>query len=213
MEIIVDARGQLCPKPLILTKKQLVASKEGDTFTVLIDNETAKENVERFLGDNGVTFSVKEDDATFAILVTKNEGELNRPNAEAYCPLPTSSSTPTPSSNMPERGYAFCFKSDKMGSGDDDLGGILVKACINTIEEMEQLPEAIVFYNSGVKLVLEDAGVVPSLQKLEKAGVKILVCGTCADFFSIRDQAKVGIISNMYDILEVLTSANHVVTP
>lgn len=210
MATIVDAKGQLCPKPLILTKKQLVAAKENETFIVLVDNETAKENVERFLSDNGIEFSVEEQDGVYCLTVTKNQAVLNRPKAEEYCPIPSSK---TSDSQPSDSNYVICFKNDKMGTGDDDLGGILVKGCINTIEEMETLPSAIVFYNGGVKLTLDNSAVVETLQKLEQSGVKILVCGTCADYFGVKDQVKAGVISNMYDILETLTSARHVVSP
>lgn len=213
MTITVDAKGQLCPKPLILTKKQLVASKENESFVVLVDNETAKENVERFLSDNGVQFSVETDGDTFSIIVTKSNAELSHPQAEAYCPIPTSSPSSKLISKGTENGYVICFKSDKMGTGDDDLGKILIQGCINTIEEMTPQPSSIVFYNSGVKLVLDNSSVLETLQKLEKSGIKILVCGTCADYFDVKARVKAGMISNMYDILDKLSTADHVVTP
>jgi len=52
--ITVDARGEVCPKPLILTRKQLKETSMGESFVVLIDNDTSKENVERFLSDNRI---------------------------------------------------------------------------------------------------------------------------------------------------------------
>ena len=55
-DITVDARGVLCPKPLIMTKKQLSKTAKDTSFLVLIDNETSKENVERFLSDNQIRF-------------------------------------------------------------------------------------------------------------------------------------------------------------
>ena len=213
MTPIIDAKGQLCPKPLILAKKQLVASKENESFIILIDNETSKENVERFLSDNGIEFSIEVNGDVFSLTVTKNKSELIRPQAESYCPIPTSSSASKMASKGSGTGYVISFKSDKMGAGDDDLGDILIQGCINTIEEMNPLPSTIVFYNSGIKMALEDSAVIETLQKLEKSGIKILVCGTCADYFNVKAQVKVGIVSNMYDILESLTAASHVVSP
>ena len=100
-----------------------------------------------------------------------------------------------------------------MGVGDDDLGSILAKALINTIKEVEPLPESILFYNGGVFLALKDSPVVQPLQELSDRGVKILVCGTCLDFYGKKAEVGVGIVSNMYDILQALTDAGHVVMP
>jgi len=100
-----------------------------------------------------------------------------------------------------------------MGTGPADLGQILIQGCINTIKEVEPLPTALVFYNSGVKLTVDGSPVLQTLQDLEKSGVKILVCGTCANYFQIKDQVKAGIISNMYAILETLSQTGHIIYP
>ncbi len=202
--ITIDARGQLCPKPLIMTKKQLGETAVNTSFVVMIDNETSKENVERFLSDNEITFQTSAAEGVFSIEVTKTKAELSHPAAEQYCVPAAASAT---------SGFAFCFTGDQMGSGPKELGEILIQGCINTIKELSPPPKAIVFYNSGVKLTIEESPVLAALQELEKSNVKILVCGTCANYFNIKEQVKVGIISNMYDILESLSQAGHVIYP
>lgn len=109
--------------------------------------------------------------------------------------------------------HIISIPNDKMGSGSDELGAILIKGFINTIGKTAPLPEKIIFYNAGAKLVTTESPVLESLIELETRGVTILVCGTCADFFNIKDQVAVGTISNMPTILESLTSACKVITP
>jgi selenium metabolism protein YedF len=201
--ITIDAQGELCPKPLIMTKKQLNETGINGKFIVLIDNETSKENVERFLSDNHILFQTSRKDNVYSIEVTKTKAEFSHPAAEDYC-VPAAG---------PAAGHVVCFTSDQMGTGSADLGQILIQGCINTIKEVAPLPTALVFYNSGVKLAVEGSPVLEALQDLEQSGVKILVCGTCANFFQIKEQVKVGIISNMYAILETLSRAGHVINP
>ena len=201
--ITVDARGELCPKPLIMTKKQLSQTGIDGTFIVLIDNETSKENVERFLTDNNLPFQTSREAGVYSILVTKTQANLSHPAAEDYC---------RPAAGPMTR-LAYCFTSEQMGAGPAELGQILVQGCINTIKEIAPIPTSIVFYNSGVKLTVDGSPVLQSLRELEAAGVKILVCGTCANYFQIKDQVGVGIISNMYAILEALSQAGHVIYP
>jgi selenium metabolism protein YedF len=202
-DTIVDARGKLCPVPLIMTKKALGEIKLGDTLRILIDNEISKNNVERFLADNGFASACASEAGTFTLTVAKSKDDLVRPDAEAYCTLPERRGT----------GHIVAIASDKMGSGSDELGSILMKAFVNTIKEVKPLPSKIIFYNSGILLAIEGSPLVPSLRELEAAGVEVLVCGTCANYHNKKDLVRTGTISNMYTILEALTSADRIIKP
>ena len=100
-----------------------------------------------------------------------------------------------------------------MGLGNDDLGQILMQGFLNKIVEVSPLPDKIIFYNNGIKLALKDSPVLPSLKALTKSGVQILICGTCADFFNVKDKIGCGEVSNMHDITFSLTHASHIITP
>ncbi len=201
---IIDARGELCPKPLIMAKKGLNDDAVKEEFALLVDNETAKENVERFLKDNKVLFQTSKKENYFYILVSKTGNQVTA-NPEEYC-------TPAAKKEVLSS-HVICIKSDKMGMGNDELGAILMKGFVNTIKEITPLPEKIVFYNSGVMLTANDSPVIESIKELEKSGVQIVVCGTCADFYKIKEKMGAGTISNMYNILEILTKAGKVVCP
>jgi len=200
-EIVVDARGQLCPKPLIMTKKALKELPPGQGLTILLDNETAKDNVCRFLQDNGAEATCTEADDTFTIRVAKIPGEMPHAQVEDYCRVPAA------------KPHVIAIKNDKMGFGADELGHILIKAFVNTIVEASPLPGAVVMYNNGIHLAVEGSPLIDSLKELESRGVKILVCGTCLDYYGKKEQLRVGTVSNMYDIMETLTAAGHVIAP
>jgi selenium metabolism protein YedF len=197
----VDARNKLCPQPLILTKKALSELVMGQSMVVLINNETSRQNVERFCADNGAACTVEKEGDTFKLTVQKlKDTPVAAKSAAEYCTEPKGS-------------HVICFKNDKMGMGDDALGTLLIKGFINTIKETEPLPETIVFYNAGIRLALEGSPVLAPLQELQQKGVRMLVCGTCADFFKQKENVKAGTISNMFDILTVLTRAGHIIYP
>jgi len=200
-ETIVDARGHPCPKPVIMSKKALGELSPGEEMTVLIDNEISKQNVCRFLQENGADATCTEADGLFTVRVKKTHSEMPSPSVEDYCKVPVT------------KAHVIAIKNDKMGFGSDELGQILIKAFVNTIREAAPLPGAIVFYNQGVHLAIEGSSLIDSLKELESRGVKILVCGTCLDYYGKKDQLRVGTASNMYDILEALTTAGHVVAP
>lgn len=66
--VIIDARGLACPEPVVRTKKALAANKE---FTVLVDNETAKENIKRFCDNCKVRTEIEAGDDGWKISVFK----------------------------------------------------------------------------------------------------------------------------------------------
>jgi peroxiredoxin family protein len=65
--------------------------------------------------------------------------------------------------------------------------------------------------NSGVKLVVEGSEALENIQKLSELGIEIISCGTCLDYYNIKDKLKVGIIGNMYTIVEYMNNAAKVI--
>jgi len=202
-EKIVDARGKLCPAPLIMTKQALGEIAMGETLRILIDNEISKNNVERFLADNGFVSTCNAESGVFTVIVAKSKEELGKVDAQTYC---------TPAATK-AAGHVMVIAGDTMGTGSEELGAILMKAFINTIKEVKPLPSNIIFYNSGILLTVEGSPLIAGLRELESLGVTILVCGTCVNYYDKKDLVRVGIISNMYSILETLTAAQTVVKP
>ncbi len=109
--------------------------------------------------------------------------------------------------------YVVAFQRDHLGDGPEDLGKILIKAFINTLPETPNAPTALIFQNAGVLLACEGTPVFESLKKLEDRGIQILSCGTCLDYYQKKEALVVGRVSNMYEIVEMLSKAGHVLYP
>ena len=187
----VDARGLACPQPVIMAKK---AIEEDGHCLIIVDNEAAQENVcrmARTLGCDPVVYETGE-----GIRIDIVKGRDVEP-AEATHP----SAGPT----------VVVLSSDRMGQGDDELGGVLIRAFLHTLGELASQPDVIILFNAGVRLAVEGSPVIEDLHALEQAGGAILVCGTCLDFFQLKEKLAVGVISNMYDIAETMLSAGRVV--
>lgn len=200
---IIDARDQACPKPLILTRQALKEKTNDEQLIILINNETSKDNVARFLNDNGILHTIANQNGIFTFTIGSAPTVLVHEDAAAYCKPDV----------LQKANKVLLIKSDKLGSAPDELGSILMKAFVNTIKEVQPLPSSIIFYTSGVLLAAEESPVIETLIELEKTGIAIFVCGTCADYFQIKNRIKVGTVSNMYTILELLTRADSVISP
>ncbi len=190
--IKVNAIGEVCPKPVIMTKKALKEIESG-VVEVSVDNQTSKENVEKMAKEMGHTFETKEEGNVFVITITK-AGEKQENSSE-------------------EENIVISIGSDKMGEGEDELGKILIKGFIYALTEAETLPKTVLLYNKGVLLASTFEDTVKDLKVLEERGVEILSCGTCANFYHVQDQIKVGTLTNMYTILERQMKATKVIKP
>lgn len=98
---------------------------------------------------------------------------------------------------------------DQMGHGDRALGQ---KILGTFLKKSIALPgfSAIVFWNSGVKLVAADSPVLAELKLLEERGIDLVPCGTCLTHFQVTPA--VGRVSDMDSILTEIGRAAKVVT-
>jgi len=201
----VDARGMLCPRPIIETKKGLKNLLPGEYIKVLIDNETSLGNVCRFLKDNGCQYTQTKEIDHWSLSVSAPGSPLSEKPVEDYCEIV--------SPQLGKGSYVVALTSEFMGQGDDTLGRKLMTSFVNILTELDNLPSSVVCYNSGVKLALPESAVVDTLKELEHRGVEVLLCGTCLDFFGIKGRIVAGVTADMYLIAQKLSTAGNVIKP
>lgn len=89
-------------------------------------------------------------------------------------------------------GKMLLVQSEGLGRGEDRLGKMLMANFLRLLEENQEKPSAIVFWNTGVRLVCEGSHVLDYLKRLEEQGVEVLACTTCLEYFDLEDKLKVG---------------------
>jgi len=204
---VIDCSGMLCPRPLIEAKKAYTQASVGDSLLFIVDNETASNNLNTFFSGNGVASTTTTEGNKYKITVLKSELTQNTiavSNPAEFC-IPTVKDEQSPT--------VVVISSNKMGEGDSDLGAILIKGFFTALSEVEPLPSEVIFYNSGVLLLPQESGIMASLEKLRSNGVKITACGTCVDFYGIKEKLTIGTISNMFSILSALNAASKIINP
>ena len=197
MSPIIDARGKACPTPVIMAKKAISAGES--TFTVLVDNTTAVENLKRLAENQGFDAAAAEAEGVFSVAFTRT--------GCAACEEAVNAPLPAPGGD-----WAVFVGRDIIGDGDRELGTNLMRMFFYTLAQGEDKPGAVLFMNAGVKLPTLDEQVVEHLKALSAVGVEILVCGTCLNFYGLTDQLRVGTVSNMYDIVTRMQKAGKVVS-
>lgn len=194
----IDCRGLACPQPVLETKKAL-EKPDAEEIIVLLDNPGSRENVCRFAESQGHRVSVTEEKGVFALRIQKGgssraEERVTEKRVEA------------------SGGVVIFLDSDSLGRGSEELGRILMRSFLQTLEQSDVEPQKIILMNSGVKMACEGSEVLEDLQEFSSKGVEVLSCGTCLEYFGIKKKLLAGKVSNMYEILNSLASAGKVIT-
>lgn len=181
------------------TERQL-----ADEIEILVDNETAVNNLSRLANKTGCTFiSEKLKEKKYQVKMTVQTEQSGEPVSEEefVCETPHKKVT------------VAVISSNVMGNGDDDLGKILIKGFIYALSQLETQPDTILFYNGGAKLTTEGSESLEDLKQMEADGVEILTCGTCLKHYGLMDKLMVGKVTDMYTIAERMTGADKVIRP
>ena len=196
-KVVVDARGEQCPMPVVKATKALQEMQEG-ILEVHVDNEIAVQNVLRLMSGKGLEAKSEQVEEKHFVITAAVNGAVAE---DESCCLPMGSDT------------VVAIGSAAMGIGNDDLGKTLMKGFIFALSQQDVLPKTILFYNGGASIPTEGSVSLEDLKAMEAQGVEILTCGTCLDFYGLKDKLAVGGVTNMYSIVEKLTKAGKVIKP
>lgn len=194
---VVDCRGLACPEPVMTTKKALDQLKEGELL-VIVDNAVSCNNVERFAQSQGCSVEVEQRGKDLSLRIRKGRGRQE---------------TEAPQEKEKVRKVVVYINSHLMGGGDEALGAFLMKAFLKTLVDLETKPNRLILINSGVQLASEGSKVLDSLSALSEKGVEILSCGSCLDFYGLKGKLKVGVVSNMVEIIQSMMEADRLIRP
>ena len=206
----IDAMGLPCPIPVVRAKKAL--EQPGvDGVLIKVDNYTSVQNLEKMAHGLGYEFDVEkisesEFDVALIKLGTQGDGSVVFPDDKNCAEeAPYSRNTTEPSPCVPVS-LVVAIGSDVMGNGSDELGRVLMKSFIYSLTELESLPKAMLFFNSGAFLTASDSGALGDLQSLVDNGTRVLTCGACVDYYKLPSPA-VGEITNMFEIVNTMSEA------
>ena len=203
MEKIIDCKGMACPLPVVNAKKAAEELCSGDVLTVLVDNEIAVQNLSRFAEHKGFRVSAeKKADQEYAVIMTVSGAAAEEAREEIACVM-----------DSRRKGMLVVLSANTMGTGDPKLGTSLMKAFVFALTKQDQLPDTILCYNTGAYLTCEGADTLEDLKLLESEGVTVLTCGTCLDFYGLKEKLAVGGATNMYDIVERMENAAQIIKP
>ena len=203
----LDVRSLACPGPVLKLRDLLDA---GERAIILhVADQLSRSNVTRFATSRGAKVAAEASgDGSFVVTITADEGAVGaRPGEDEFlaCEVPEGLGMTGP--------RVVQVTATTMGTGDDELGALLMRSFLKTQSQLERKPDAVLFYNDGVKLCCEGSVLLDDLEALESAGVEIIACGTCLNFFELADRLRVGRVTDMLEIASRLADAGKIVRP
>ena len=200
MSVTVNAMGKQCPVPVVMAKKALEDMQVPGVLEVLVDNETAVQNLSRLAASCQLPVHAEK----------TGEGQFTV-SMEVTAPVQVREETGC----IPEtRGdLVVAVGSNRMGDGEEALGKTLMKGFLYAVSQLPVLPKTILFYNAGAYLTCAGSDSLEDLKFMEAQGVEIRTCGTCLDYYKLKETLAVGSVTNMYAIVETLAAAGKVIKP
>jgi selenium metabolism protein YedF len=190
----INVLGKPCPIPVIEAKKALRNAAPGGEVRVLVDNDISRQNLEKMAKGLGCSSAFEvQGDGNILVTIT--------------APVRAGADPAAVPGDTGGRGLVVAVGKNTMGLGNDELGAILIKGFIYSLTELDTPPETLLFFNSGVRLTTEGSNAIGDLQTLEKKGTIIASCGTCLDFYRLKDKLAVGSVTNMYAIVSAMADA------
>jgi selenium metabolism protein YedF len=196
--MLIDARGQGCPKPVMLAEEALSKIGEG-IVEVLVDNEDSALNVSGFAAQNGMFAETRKEGRDFKVRIVKGY----------TCETGTESAMRGIDASA-KKSLLLVVGTDVMGR-EEELGKTLMKAFFETMKVYRQLPHTIFLLNTGVNLATINADIVGLLKDIEKMGVEIYSCGTCLTKYKLESELKVGHRGTMNIVVEGMQDFEKVV--
>ena len=179
----IDALGLLCPRPVILAKK-LIKEEKPEEFVVLVDNEIATENLSKMADQLGYDTRVEKEDKVYKVSFKKNKDKKLE-------------------QDYSKDEFIVVFSSDELGLGDEEFSKKLLEGFVYSLSEKDQVPTYVVLYNRGVRLSTINENTVADLKKLEARGTTVLSCGLCLGNYKLKEELKVGQVTNMDKIVDL----------
>lgn len=190
----IDCRNMACPAPVVTTKRALEEAG-GETIQVLLDAGAPRENVTRFAINRGYSVAEAAVEGGFALTISSAGAMSAQPEIEKAKGGKT----------------VMLVGTDRLGEGPEELGRLLMKNFIITLLDVAELPDRMLFVNTGVHLTTEGSEVLEALETLGNRGVEVMSCGVCLDFFGKKEKLKAGVVTNMFTIAESMLQAGSVI--
>jgi selenium metabolism protein YedF len=211
----LDLRKLPCPEPVLKAKKAL-ERQEVESLEVYVDDQVNLNNLKRLAQYLKLHIEHESFQDGFKILISKQDPGQSSEQRQASpehihnSPLAQAINGATPKTGA---GQIVFLNSDSFGTGDPAFSKTLLNVFLQTLFEAGHRPQAILMVNTAVKIMDPNNPTLKVLDDFKAAGCEVLACGLCVEFYGLKGKIAPEQITNMFAIVEYLTSADKVIYP
>ncbi|HEY9786104.1 MAG TPA: sulfurtransferase-like selenium metabolism protein YedF [Candidatus Obscuribacterales bacterium] len=216
----LDLRGLVCPEPVLKTKKLLDSSPELSRVEALVESDINVSNLERLCRSMKLKMTSAPDGEFFRVTIERSAPAEQTPHdneAAPKSPTQTEREAAPKSAKQTEReaatGTVVFIMKDTFGEGDREFSMSLLNVFLQTVFAAGHRPRAVLLANTGVRLMDPQASTLRVLNDFKNAGVEVLACGLCLEYYGLKDKVPKEQITNMFAICEYLFAADKVISP
>jgi len=212
-DLNLDLRGLTCPHP-VLSCKRALDNPSISSLQALVDDEINVQNLERLSQSQGCTFSKTTEGDHFIVLMSRT-AKSTTGKLKADLPVfvdPKQSAKAAAKSNLQAQTVILISK-DRFGEGEPEFSTNLLNMFLQTVLQSGHKPQVILLANTGVKLMAKGSPFLKVLNDFQAAGVEVLACGLCVDFYGLKEDIPLPQITNMFVICEYLFAAQKIICP
>lgn len=243
MEKKIDLRGLTCPEPVLKTKALLddpavqkvealvdgevnvnnlsrlsrslrlkfSSEREESHFKVTLQRETLVDNMSVKQADRSLPAA--SSNKNFPHGKTSRDKSHRSADVDKDVPKKSSISSEDISDSTEKVGTVVFLGKDKFGDGDPEFSTTLISLFLQTMFASGHKPRAILLANTGVRLMSKQSSSRKVLNDFKEAGVEVLACGLCVEFYKLKEEIPTAQITNMFAICEYMFAADRVITP
>jgi hypothetical protein len=121
---------------------------------------------------------------------------------------------PLPDFDHPgEQRPTVVFRSECAGEGDQELGRRLAGEILQALRDHPEAPQALLFYNSGVRMAIGGSPSLDILAQLQVRGSEILVCRSSLTVWTTDGEPAVGKSASMAELVDRMRQARVLLWP
>ena len=187
-----------------------------DGIKILFESPVIANDVKKLLENANFNVEISDDDGRISLngklknipsVVVPVVKDINQDNQDNANDVPEKNQV-NEIKTKSTLGYLF---SNQNFSRNKNYGTIFLTRTLKAIANSKNKPDVIALVNDSVKLALYNATTCDFLKMLERKGTRILVSGMCSDNFGITETIGAGVISDIDEIIQVISSCDRII--
>lgn len=215
---IVDTIGFPAKKTLDTVRNSIEnfdSVQNPDGIKILFESPVIANDVKKLLENANFNVEISDDDGRISLIgklknIAPVVQDVNQDNSNDVIEINQENQVNETKVKSTQNTVGYLFSNQNF-SRNKNYGSIFLTRTLKAIANLKNRPDVIALVNDSVKLALYNTTTCDFLKILERKGTRILVSGMCSDNFGITETIGAGVISDIDEIIQVISSCDKII--